>query len=740
MAMVSFERNEYKSESENSIKETIDQLRAQIWRLQGQLDGRQEPVQWVVIHKIQGDSRVFLSEPSWIVPDSYGNHKYRLPYLRGNSPASNEAAYLRARPELAFVVYRYYSDSHQREEIQDALRKYRELPRPAPAKTTVQILTSAVIEALDTFMNSHSTFTQDFPGWDSSTPLDAPFLWWYQYRPLNHMDTMPESMQRQLRPLIGWIDSEYKDLYNFADAELKNGLASNVSIPFLYRPAEVLVAEENQDVHSYVAESWGHFGETSDQKGREEQDEDEEDYNKDKEEAKSRQDSKWSVKAWQYHFNGRFYRQKYILEVKISGREHQRSVPITSLNVYPLRFASEGIRVKLGRRGRAAWKYRRKAFVEYNSHHSTESLESLVGADRCILDVEAYSKLHQHDSRRFWPSSVTPEFAQMLESEAEDFIIPAEVMSCDDPPLEPDLLVLPADVVAYNLRQKEWQTIKIDLVRDISWNKKAFDYLVIDSTVKELLEVMVMSKINGKRSTDIIQGKGNGLIILLHGGAGIGKTLTAECIAELAEKPLYRVTSADIGIKAKEAEKNLKSVLHVGRDCVILIDEAEVFLEARTHADLERNALVSIFMHSLEHHEGILILTTNRHVGTFDEALRSRVQLVIEYEAINMDQSRKIWMSFLDRLRTLEKAEQHADGIKAEPVSNENRKRKREGRLGIDFDDIECYIDNLAERHLNGREIRNAITAARELANFKGEDMSAKHLLHVIDISIKFYR
>jgi MoxR-like ATPase len=36
----------------------------------------------------------------------------------------------------------------------------------------------------------------------------------------------------------------------------------------------------------------------------------------------------------------------------------------------------------------------------------------------------------------------------------------------------------------------------------------------------------------------LIVGKGNGLILLLHGGPGTGKTLTAESIAEVAEKPL----------------------------------------------------------------------------------------------------------------------------------------------------------------------------------------------------------
>ena len=89
--------------------------------------------------------------------------------------------------------------------------------------------------------------------------------------------------------------------------------------------------------------------------------------------------------------------------------------------------------------------------------------------------------------------------------------------------------------------------------------------------------------------------------MLLHGGPGTGKTLTAESVAEVAEKPLFRVTCGDIGTKAEEVEKYLQSVLHLAKiwDCVVLLDEADVFLEQRTLNDLERNALVSVFLRIL---------------------------------------------------------------------------------------------------------------------------------------------
>jgi hypothetical protein len=80
-------------------------------------------------------------------------------------------------------------------------------------------------------------------------------------------------------------------------------------------------------------------------------------------------------------------------------------------------------------------------------------------------------------------------------------------------------------------------TIRIDQISSICWNKKAFDRLVLPERTKDLIKSLVLVRttkvgesrglsIAGKRK-DIIAGKGNGLIMLLHGAPGTGKTLTA---------------------------------------------------------------------------------------------------------------------------------------------------------------------------------------------------------------------
>jgi AAA+ superfamily predicted ATPase len=73
---------------------------------------------------------------------------------------------------------------------------------------------------------------------------------------------------------------------------------------------------------------------------------------------------------------------------------------------------------------------------------------------------------------------------------------------------------------------------------------------------------------------------------------GVGKALTAEAIADLLKRPLYTVAVGELGTDAKELEERLKEILEVACswDAVVLIDEADIFLERRTENDIQRYA------------------------------------------------------------------------------------------------------------------------------------------------------
>lgn len=85
-----------------------------------------------------------------------------------------------------------------------------------------------------------------------------------------------------------------------------------------------------------------------------------------------------------------------------------------------------------------------------------------------------------------------------------------------------------------------------------------FNNLIINRNHEAIFRALVEShfirkEINETRgiatiSQDIVQNKGRGLVILLHGVPGVGKTSTAETIASHFQKPLLLTTCGDLGL------------------------------------------------------------------------------------------------------------------------------------------------------------------------------------------------
>ena len=57
---------------------------------------------------------------------------------------------------------------------------------------------------------------------------------------------------------------------------------------------------------------------------------------------------------------------------------------------------------------------------------------------------------------------------------------------------------------------------------------------------------------------------------------------------------------------------------------------------------------------------------------------------------------------------------------------------------GIKFDEITGNLDKLADANLNGRQIRNVISTARQLARYRQVAMGYEHLEAVIHEAEKF--
>ena len=177
-------------------------------------------------------------------------------------------------------------------------------------------------------------------------------------------------------------------------------------------------------------------------------------------------------------------------------------------------------------------------------------------------------------------------------------------------------------------------------------------------------------------------------------------------------EPLYVVGAGDLGTTAERVDSSLSTILKISAtwSAVVLIDEADVFLEERSLLHLERNAMVAVFLRHLEYFRGILFLTTNR-VRVFDEAFQSRIHVSLRYADLSSDAKRQIWVAFLKRV--------NGSGLPNGGISNDE-------------------LRTLGEKKVNGRQIKNIVKTAGALAQGRQEQLGFDHLEQVLDLMEQF--
>ncbi|KAL8795190.1 MAG: hypothetical protein Q9195_002345 [Heterodermia aff. obscurata] len=306
-----------------------------------------------------------------------------------------------------------------------------------------------------------------------------------------------------------------------------------------------------------------------------------------------------------------------------------------------------------------------------------------------------------------------------------DGIIPEDCESLDSQ----QYIICPARLSAFVLKTRQIEALFVDKFSKPVFQVDLMKELVLDDDAKAMVKALsqrytMQSEANDSWSADFVKNKGEGQIFLLHGKPGVGKTTTAECVAELTQRPLLSITSGDLGVDPKDVEERLNKWLQMAEvwGAVLLLDEADVYLESRINQDLRRNTLVSIFLRALEYYQGLLFLTTNR-VGTFDDAFVSRIHVAIHYPDFTNEKRCQIWDIFFNKL------EREKENIKFTQRTVDYAKESKE-------------IQSLK---WNGREIRNAFSTAVALAEFENERddkrrviFHARHLEQVVKMSKAF--
>ncbi|KAK4445210.1 ATP-dependent zinc metalloprotease YME1 [Podospora aff. communis PSN243] len=373
--------------------------------------------------------------------------------------------------------------------------------------------------------------------------------------------------------------------------------------------------------------------------------------------------------------------------------------PIVDLKAYPLRFHPDqaNVRQTLIERGRRRMQLHEQRFHEYRGAALHETKSPLTGVTskekfncqgRIVIDPAAFKEIEPNNHFVPWIHRLLP--------------IPTRQ------PTDDELICMPAVIYGFSLSSKLWGAFSISHTTPITWNPTIWDSLVLPHPSKHLIRTLVKSHISQTQTQtstpqfdDFIIGKGLGLILLLSGPPGVGKTLTAEAVAETVQRPLYVLSSGELGADPDVIDSRLQTVLRLAQTwkAVLLLDEADVFMAKRSATDLARNAVVSIFLRQLEYYRGILVLTTNR-VEEIDEAFRSRVHLRVGYEELDAEARGRVWRGFL-------------------------------GRVGLDGEGVE----RLAGMVMNGRQIKNVVKMAQLFAAEDGRQVKLEDILLVAGMS-----
>lgn len=286
---------------------------------------------------------------------------------------------------------------------------------------------------------------------------------------------------------------------------------------------------------------------------------------------------------------------------------------------------------------------------------------------------------------------------------------------------EDQLLLCGSSVKGYSLRNKRWLDFFVDCIKEIEWDDHAWDNVVLEDDLKDL--VISMTKGHRQKHRGL---QSKGLNILLSGYTGVGKTFTVESVAEALKAPLFQVTPADVDLDAKnpDLESPFTDILEMcGRwNAILLFDQGQSVLDSDTLDDEEGREYSSklsplspilwerrfraddccpVLLDALESHSAAFFVTCNVAAeDCMDDRLQSRFHVCLQLPELTLASRGQIWQKCL---------EAHKDmSFFANP-------------------------DALADWKLNGREIANAVIAAKTLAMNGVIEM--KHLERVVPAS-----
>ncbi|KAJ5537503.1 hypothetical protein N7494_006982 [Penicillium frequentans] len=413
------------------------------------------------------------------------------------------------------------------------------------------------------------------------------------------------------------------------------------------------------------------------------------------------------------------------------------SKPIESLDAFPLRYhpKHDQIRQELidtGRKfrslvGKHIQRCKGSAFIMEDGEPIKMNIDSCVGVHATFFKAMQpnYSRPRVHD--RLAPKTYGISIIDWDSLRSDDRIRDVEKLRSNSTELhqlsEDELLICSPTVHGFSFQEKLFMEFAVSDLSDMQWFPESFDCLKIPEGSKRLLLSLAKTRLGRTPMVpfdDFVAGKGRGLNILLQSvtiGAntfGVGKTSTVEAAAEFFNLPLYSISAGELDVDHGDPnalDKQLKRIFKIAKhfDAILLLDEADAFMERRIASLGGHNRLVTVFLRNLEYYDGILFLTTNRATD-FDDAVLSRIHQKVKYDNLTKDARREIWSYFLSKANT------------------------HQGPATV----RDSQLRRLESMALNGRDIKNITSIAHALASDDGQQVDYSYLEMAAEANEKF--
>jgi hypothetical protein len=156
--------------------------------------------------------------------------------------------------------------------------------------------------------------------------------------------------------------------------------------------------------------------------------------------------------------------------------------------------------------------------------------------------------------------------------------------------------------------------------------------------------------------------QGRGLLALLAGPPGTGKTMTAQTVAASLGLDLFRISLSEVVSKyVGETSKNLQRVFARAEemDAVLLFDEADALFSRRTEIkdahDRYANTDTNHLLQAVEAYGGVALLATNRK-SNIDAAFLRRIRYVLDIPKPGPGERVELWHRLVGELAGRETA------------------------------------------------------------------------------------